>query len=206
MNNIERRGTKLLNAVESLCVSFIEYKGVFYRLLHPRPTILLITLCPGDRVNAMPASWNLPISEEPPTIGVAVYREAFTYQCLNHHPEATINIPSIDQVDLIYQLGSVSGKDVDKIREFQIQLVPSDVIKVPTWRDAIAVYETRVMNRLDVGESTLFVFEVLKVKVKPGIADEWSIDFSKTNIPLHGAGRVFYRVDPRKVFARKSLK
>ncbi len=206
MNNIKRRETKLLNAVESLCVSFIEYKGVFYRLLHPRPTILLITLCPGDRVNAMPASWNLPISEEPPTIGVAVYRETFTYQCLNYHPEATINIPSIDQVDLIYQLGSVSGKDVDKVREFRIQLVPSDVVKVPTWRDAIAVYETRVMNRLDVGESTLFVFEVLKVKVKPGIADEWSIDFSKTNIALHGAGRVFHRVDPRKVFARKSLK
>ncbi len=62
------------------------------------------------------------------------------------------------------------------------------------------------MNKFDVGESTLFVFEVLRVKVKPGIADEWSIDFSKTNIPLHGAGRVFHRVDPRKVFARKSLK
>ena len=186
-------------------MSFVEYKGVFYRLLHPRPTILLITLCPGDRVNAMPASWNMPISEEPPTIGVAVYRETFTYQCLNHHPEATINVPSIEHVDLIYQLGSVSGRDVDKIKEFRIKLVPSDVVKVPTWEDAIAVYEARIMNRFDVGESTLFVFEVLRVKVKPGMADEWSIDFSKTNIPLHGAGRVFHGVDPRKVFARKSL-
>ncbi|ADY00328.1 flavin reductase domain protein, FMN-binding protein [Vulcanisaeta moutnovskia 768-28] len=207
VSNIAReRGTRFLSTVNSLYVSFIEYNGVFYRLLHPRPTILLITLCPGDRVNIMPASWNLPISEEPPTIGVAVYRETFTYQCLNYHPEATINVPSIKHVDLIYQLGSVSGRDVDKIREFKVQLIPSDIVKAPTWRDAIAAYEVRVMNRLDVGESTLFVFEVLKVKVKTGIADEWSIDFSKTNIPLHGAGRVFHRVDPRKVFAKKSLK
>jgi Flavin reductase like domain. len=81
--------------------------------------------------------------------------------------------------------------------------VPSDVVKVPTWKDAIAVYETRVMNRLDVGESTLFVFEVLKVKVRPGIADEWGFDFGKVNIPLHGAGRVFHRVEARKLFARR---
>ena len=202
---MNKRGTTLLKVIGIICVSFIEYKGVFYRLLHPRPTILLITLCPGNRVNAMPASWNMPISEEPPTIGVAVYRETFTYQCLNHHPEATINVPSIEHVDLIYQLGSVSGRDVDKIKEFKIKLIPSDIVKVPTWGDAIAVYETRVMSRFDIGESTLFVFEVLRVKVKPGMADEWSIDFGKTNIPLHGAGRVFHRVDPRKVFARKSL-
>jgi flavin reductase (DIM6/NTAB) family NADH-FMN oxidoreductase RutF len=184
-------------------MQFVEYKGVFYRLLHPRPTVLVITNCPNGRVNAMPASWNSPISEEPPTIGIAVYREAYTYQCLNYHPEATINVPGIEHIDLVYKLGSVSGKDVDKVREFKLELVPSDVVKVPTWKDAIAVYEARVLNRLDVGETTLFVFEVLKVKVRPGIADEWGFDFSKVNIPLHGAGRVFHRVDPRKLFAKK---
>lgn len=184
-------------------MSFIEYKGVFYRLLHPRPTVVVITQCPNGRFNAMPASWNVPISEEPPTIGIAVYRETYTYQCLNHDPEATINVPGIEQLDLVYRLGSVSGRDVDKVREFKLELVPSDVVKVPGLRDAIAIYEAKVVNRLDVGESTFFVFEVLKVKVKPGIADEWGIDFSKTNILLHGAGRVFHRVDPHKLFAKK---
>lgn len=47
------------------------------------------------------------------------------------------------------------------------------------------------MNKFDVGESTLFVFEVLRVKVKPGIADEWSIDFSKTNIHSMGLAGCF---------------
>ncbi|WP_069807417.1 flavin reductase family protein [Vulcanisaeta thermophila] len=184
-------------------MSFIEYRGTFYRLLHPRPTILLITLCPNGRFNIMPASWNTPISEEPPTVGISVFREAYTYQCLEYHGEATINVPGIEHADLVYKLGSVSGKDVDKIKTFNIQLIPSETIKVPGWKDALAIYETRVLSKFDVGEVRLYVFEVLKVKVRPGIADEWSLDFTKVNIPLHGAGRVFHRVDPRKVFARK---
>ncbi|KUO81618.1 MAG: flavin reductase [Vulcanisaeta sp. OSP_8] len=184
-------------------MQFIEYKGVFYRLLHPRPTILLITQCPNGRVNVMPASWNMPISEKPPTIGVAVYRETYTYQCLNYHPEATINVPNIDSVDLVYKLGSVSVRTWIRLGSSGWSWCLAMWLKVPTWKGCDSVYETRVMNRLDVDESTLFVFEVLKVKVRPGIADEWGFDFGKVNIPLHGAGRVFHRVETRKLFARR---
>jgi hypothetical protein len=92
---------------------------------------------------------------------------------------------------------------VDKVRESGWSWCLAMWLKVPTWKGCDSVYETRVMNRLDVDESTLFVFEVLKVKVRPGIADEWGFDFGKVNIPLHGAGRVFHRVETRKLFARR---
>ena len=184
-------------------MSFIDYDGVFYRLLHPRPTILLITQCPNGRFNAMPASWNMPISEEPPTIGVSVYKEAYTYQCLKHSPEATINVPSHEHVDLIYALGSVSGRDVDKVSKFGLRLIPSDVVKVPTWADALAVYEAVVDREVEVGEVGLFVFRVLKVKVKEGAATRWGYDLGKVNILLHDAGRVFYMVNPRRLMAKR---
>ena len=181
----------------------MEYRGKFYRLLHPRPTIVVATLCPNGRVNLMPASWNTPVSEEPPTIAVAIYRETYTYECLRHHGEATINVPSHDDIDLVYRLGTVSGRDVDKVRQFNVELVPSEVVKVPGMARALAIYESRAVASYDVGECALYIFEVLKVKVREGVADEWGLDFSKANIPLHGAGRVFHTVNPRKMFARK---
>lgn len=182
---------------------YVEYKGVFYRPLHPRPTVVVITQCPGGRLNAMPASWNTPVSEEPPTIAIAVDKSAYTFQCLEHSGEATINVVPIDMADLAYALGSVSGRDVDKASAFGLKLVPSDVVKAPGLDGSIAIYEAKVMAKLDVGEVRLYVFEALKVKVREGLVDEWGPVLEKTNLLLHGAGRAFYKVDPRKIWAKR---
>ena len=166
----------------------------FYHTLHPRPTIVVITVCPNGRVNAMPASWNTPVSEEPPTVAVAIDRESYTHECLEYHGEATINVPPSDLVDLVCALGTVSGRSIDKIEKYKLKLEPSSRVKPPRWSDAIAVLETRVKERVDVGEVRLYVFGVLEVHVKEGLYTRWGWDFRKTNILLHGAGRSFYLV------------
>lgn len=168
--------------------------GRFYHTIHPRPTILIITVCPNGRVNIMPASWNTPVSEEPPTIAIAVDRESYTYECLEFHGEATINVPSDRHVDLVYALGSVSGREVDKVAEHRLRLLDSVNVKPPCWSDAIACHEARVYSAVDIGEVRLYVFEVLRTLVDPGLYTRWGWDFKKTNILLHGAGRSFYRV------------
>ncbi|WP_148682586.1 flavin reductase family protein [Pyrobaculum ferrireducens] len=179
------------------------YEGKFYRLLHPRPTVIIASRCPNGRVNLMPASWNTPVSEEPPTIAVAVEREAYTHQCLQHHRYATLNVLPIDAADLIYKLGTVSGRDVDKASQFGVKLEPSTKVDVPRVAGALAVYEVEVYKEVEVGEVTLYIFHVLETWAAPGAADQWGFDFKKVNIPLHGAGRAFYRVDPKPVFAKK---
>ncbi|AFA40581.1 Conserved protein/domain typically associated with flavoprotein oxygenase, DIM6/NTAB family [Pyrobaculum oguniense TE7] len=179
------------------------YEGKFYRLLHPRPTVIIVSRCPDGRLNLMPASWNTPVSEEPPTVAVAVDKETYTYQCLKSHRYATLNVPPIEAADLIYKLGSVSGREVDKAAHFGVRLEPSEKVDVPRVAGALAAYEVEVYKEVEVGEVALFVFKVLGIWVAPGVADQWGFDFKKVNIPLHGAGRAFYRVDPRPVFAKK---
>ncbi|MEM1610118.1 MAG: flavin reductase family protein [Sulfolobales archaeon] len=182
---------------------YIEYRGKFYRPLHPRPTVVLGVICRDGRVNLMPASWNTPVSEEPPTVAVAVDRTTYTYECLEYHGEATINVPSDAQLQLVYDLGSVSGRSVDKVRKFSVELVPSIKIKPPGLQGSIAILEGRVYAKYDVGEVKLYIFEVLLTRILEGLVDEWGIIFDKTNILLHGAGRVFHRVNPIKLFAKK---
>ncbi|MCE4613245.1 MAG: flavin reductase family protein [Desulfurococcales archaeon] len=174
----------------------------FYLTLHPSPTIVVVTKCPGNRFNAMPASWNVPLSEEPPAVGVAIDRETYTFECLEHHPEASLNVPGPELVDLVYSMGTVSGRDVDKIREFKVKLVDSETVSVPRWADAIASLEGKVWKYMDVGEVRFYAFRILAVHVREGLYTRWGWDFSKTNILLHGAGRAFYLVG-RRVFARK---
>ena len=179
----------------------LESMEGFYRTLHPSLTVVLITKCPNGRLNAMPASWNMPVAEEPPSVAVSVYRGNYTFQCLEHHPEATINVPHSGLADVVYWLGSVSGKDVDKVSRFGLRLEPSERVSVPRWSDAVASLEARVSSKMDVGESRVYAFEVLAVYVKEGLYTRWGYDFSKVNLLLHGAGRTFYLVG-RSVRAR----
>jgi len=166
----------------------------FYYTLHPKITVVLSTICPNGRVNLMPASWNTPVSEEPPTVAVAVDKESYTHECLSHRPEAVINVPSAEYADLVYSLGSVSGRDVDKVSKFGIRLVESKTVNPPGWADALALLEGRVYKSIDVGEVRLYVFEVLRVAVRRGVYTKWGYDFKETSVLLHGAGRSFYTV------------
>jgi len=102
---------------------------------------------------------------------------------------------------LIYRLGSVSGREVDK--SAAVKLEPSQYVDVPRVAGALAVYEAEVYKEVEVGEVVLYIFRVVATWAAAGVADQWGFDFKKVNIPLHGAGRAFYRVDPRPVFAKK---
>lgn len=175
-------------------LSKLEAGYKFYHVLHPSPTVVLITFCPNGRFNAMPASWNMPVSEEPPTVAVAVDRESYTFQCLEHWREATINVPHSGQASLVYALGSVSGREVDKVAKFGLKLERSEYVKPPRWVDAIASLEGRLHSMMDVGEVRLYVFEVVAAYVRKELYTRWGWDTSKVSPLLHGAGRTFYEV------------
>jgi amino acid transporter len=85
-----------------------------------------------------------------------------------------------------YWLGSVSGKDVDKVSRFGLRLEPSERVSVPRWSDAVASLEARVSSKMDVGESGVYAFEVPAVYVKEGLYTRWGYDLSKVNLLLHG--------------------
>jgi len=183
--------------------TYSEYKGRFYYLLHPRLTIILATLCPGGRINLMPASWNTPVSEDPPTVGVAVDKESYTRECLEYSSEATINIPSSEQANLVYSLGTISGREVDKVKVYNVGFVDSKMVKVPGIDGSLAIMEGKVIDKLEIGDVVFYVFHVVRAIYRDGVADEYGYNFGATNVLLHGSGKVFYKVDPRKIWARK---
>ncbi|MCC6045965.1 MAG: flavin reductase family protein [Ignisphaera sp.] len=166
----------------------------FYYLLHPRPVVVIVTLCEGGKANAMPASWVTPVSEEPTALAVAIDKENYTFTCIEYSKEATFNIPSQEHVNIVYGLGTVSGRAVDKVRMFNLRLGKANKVAAPIWLDAIGWIEGRVMNRVDVGETALYIFEVLDYYAKPDAVSEWGWKFDKASPLHHGSGRGFHTV------------
>jgi len=175
----------------------------FYKLLHPRPAVVIISKCREGRLNAMTASWVTPLSEEPPTVAFAIDREAYTNECLSYCNELTINIPDVSQVDVVYALGTVSGREVDKVRKYKLRLGKSEAIEVPYWSDALGSLECRVLKEVDVGEVTLYIAQVLKVWVREGSFGRWGWDLGRFKPLHHVIGRAFTSPAHRKVLAKR---
>ena len=174
----------------------------FYLLLHPRPVALITTLCPNGRPNVAPIAWITPVSEEPPTLAFAVDKENYTYQCLEHCNEAVVNIPSLEMAELVMKLGSVSGREVDKFKEFSLEIENSKSVKPPRIATCIGWIECKVMNKLDVGEVGLFICQVLEYEAKEGTSTEWGWNLSRVSPLLHVGGRSFAGIGKR-IFVKK---
>jgi len=175
----------------------------YYYMLHPRPVVLIVTLCPNGRVNVMPASWVTPVNDDPPVVAVAVSDENYTSECLRYCREATLNIPSEDMADLVYSLGTVSGREVDKVSRFNLKLVDSRSVKPPYIDGSLGVIEARVRGEVGVDGVTLFLLDVVAAYAKKGLFSRWGWDVSKARLLLHGAGRAFYTIGRRVWATRK---
>ncbi|MEM1619689.1 MAG: flavin reductase family protein [Fervidicoccaceae archaeon] len=166
----------------------------FYYVLHPMPTVVIVTICASGKVNAMPASWVTPVAEEPPSIGVAVDKNSFTRECLDEAGEATVNVPSFEQAELVYSLGTVSGRDVDKPARFGLRLARGEAVRAPRWLDALASLECRVESKLDAGDTIFYLLRVERVWVRSDLFERYGWNMSKTSTLLHGSGRTFFSV------------
>jgi len=162
----------------------------FYLALHPRPVVMVVTSY-EDRVNVMPASWNTPISEQPPTVGVAIERGTYTRELLGKNPEFTLNLVSVDLVGKVLEAGRVSGRNVDKVSSLGLKLERARVVRTPILSDAIAVVEARVLKSIEVGEVDFIVGEVLASYARSDLLYRGSWNLRKARILMHVKGRAF---------------
>lgn len=181
---------------------YVSVDPTEYYVFHPRPAYLVVTRDPAGKLNVMAVSWVTPASEEPPLIALAIGKESYTHEILMKTDELTVNVVGEDKVDLVYRAGTVSGRDVDKWRMLGLEEEPSERISVPGIKGSYAIAECRVKNRVDAGECTLFICEILNIKVLKDYYTRYGWDLRKARILLHNSGRAF-TIPGRLVFARK---
>lgn len=165
----------------------------FYLILHPRPVYVIGSGRVGEDANFMAASWVTPIAEEPPLVGVAIDVECHTYTLISKYKEFTVNVLSIDYLELIYEVGRVHGWERNKL-----EIIPGEKgekVGAPIARDAIGALECRVYDSIEAEDVVFFAGEVLKAWVDPEkfhLKRGWSI--RNNPIPLHNWGKGFFYV------------
>ncbi len=108
---------------------------------------LLVSMGKDNKPNPMTLAWKT-IGElwGLPIISVAVAPSRYSFKLLNEILEFTLNIPSEEIIGALDVCGSMSGADVDKIAESNLEIVKGKRTKVPTLKDCVLNYECKVVH------------------------------------------------------------
>lgn len=73
----------------------------------------------------------------------------YSFQALVHTKECVLAIPTIDLAEKVIGIGTCSGAEVDKFKEFELTPLPATDIKAPLIAECLACIECRVTDYLE---------------------------------------------------------
>ncbi len=112
--------------------------------------ILLTTKADGE-VDTMVIGWGtMGVEWKKPIFTVFVRQSRHTKDLLDKNPEFTVNIPlgEIDK-DVLRVAGTMSGRDIDKVKELGLTLVPGETVSVPAIKELPLTIECKVIYQQD---------------------------------------------------------
>jgi flavin reductase (DIM6/NTAB) family NADH-FMN oxidoreductase RutF len=162
-----------------------------YRLLSSGPTLLLTTQF-RRQPNVMTVGWSTPFSASESLIAVSVAPERLSHEFIVKTDEFALNVPHVDLISRVWYCGNHSGRDVDKWTTAPLTPAEPTEIASPLVDEALAWLECAVVNRLSVGDHTLFIAQVLHAQADDAAFDEtWRPDEEAGRTLHHLGGNLF---------------
>ncbi len=105
-------------------------------------------------------------SFKPPIVGIDIMEKRYSYQLIRETMDFTLNLPSVEQLDVTHYIGTVSGRDVDKLNETGLTPVKGTHVSSSWIKEFPVSVECRVIETIDlIGSSVWFLGEVLTAYV-----------------------------------------
>ena len=162
------------------------------RLINHGPTVLITSMHNGRR-NVMAAAWSMPVEFTPPRIAVVIDKSTYTRELITNSGSFGISIPCRANVDLVYTVGSVSGRpadaagaDADKFSRYGIAAFAGRKLGLPCVKDCVAWLECRVLAEPVVQERyDSFFGEVVSAQADSRVFADGRWNFAADNTDLH---------------------
>jgi len=142
-----------------------------YRLLNHGPTVM-VSSAHGGKANVMSAAWSMPLDFDPPKVAVVIDRNTLTRQLVEGSGEFVLNVPSTALAALTVEVGSESGRDLDKFAVHGIATLAPEKVGAPLIDGCLAWLECRVLPEPHIQQAyDLFLAEVVAAWADPAVFD-----------------------------------
>ena len=141
-------------------------------LFGPVPAVLVTTINLSGQVNVFTVGWTGVACSHPPMVTIAVRKERLSYENIRATGEFVINLTTRQMLKITDFCGCRSGRKVDKIKHFGLELEPGVDVAVPSLKISPVALECRVRSVTELGSHDLFVAEILRNKVDSSLIDQ----------------------------------
>ena len=118
-----------------------------FTFLEPGP-VVLVTTKDGDKNNIMTISWHM-VMDFTPQIAITTGPWNHSFETLMKTKECVIAIPNVDIAEKVVRIGTVSGKEVDKFKEYGLTPLPAEVVKAPLIKECLACIECKLIDYVE---------------------------------------------------------
>ena len=140
--------------------------NVIQTMTSPNPFALIVSEAEA-RVNAMAVSWWTYVSNRPPMIAAALSQKSFSGETILQSNRFTLCLPSSDIAEAAFSCGCVSGRQTDKLKEFN--LIPQPLVEgfPPALKGCGAAILCSVATTETTGDHILFIANAEHVFADP---------------------------------------
>jgi flavin reductase (DIM6/NTAB) family NADH-FMN oxidoreductase RutF len=104
------------------------------------------------------------ISMQPKRFACGIYEGTQTLENINSHPQFVLQLLAASQYRLVDLLGKQSGKNIDKVARLQKRQLTTQWNGFTILKDCLAVMQLKVINRMNAGDHTLMLCDVVSYK------------------------------------------
>ena len=141
-------------------------------LFGPVPAVLVTTIDREGNPNVFTVGWTGVACSHPPLVTIAVRKERLSHENISAIGEFVINLTTKEMAKMTDFCGCRSGRKVDKIKHFDLELEPGTDVKVPSLKKSPVVLECKVRSVTELGSHDLFVAEIVRNKVESSLIDK----------------------------------
>ena len=113
------------------------------------------------KYNPITLGWIMVTSHQPPMMAISIGLTRHSLAAIRTAREFVISFPSSEMVEDALFYGTKSGRDMDKLAEFESKTQPASVIDCVLLADAVANFECKLESELATGDHVLFVGRVV---------------------------------------------
>ena len=164
-----------------------------FTLIEPGP-VVLVTTNDGEKDNIMTISWTM-VVEFTPLFAITTGPWNYSYAALRKSKECVIAIPTVDLIDEVVGVGTCSGADTDKFKNFGLTSLKGKHVNAPLIKECLANIECEVID----------VVKKHNIVVLEGVAAYFDSS-RKEKRTIHAIGDGTFVVDGRKLDRKKMMR
>ncbi len=160
-HSLETVNSSLLPKVEQMTSNNIEQTEEALQLLDP--VLLAVTSQDENARGGLIATFvsNLSIVPDCPRLMVGISRHHHTWELIENSNCCALHFLGENQLDWAWKLGTCSGRDRDKLSDFE---TTTWVTGAPVLVKAIAAFDCKVEARFETGDRTVYLLEVVQAR------------------------------------------